>query len=827
MTGSRDATPGKLQLFLRIAVPLAVLAFVLCDAIVRSRHILQVSEGYGVMVDAPTPDPKSPTGYVGGVRSMILPEAGEDTAHWVMQTQTMIARGEWRIRSVDYDNAPAGREVHWSALFHWWLELLARIDHLLTGQSLGIAVERAALTSGPVMFALMLLGLVPLLNRRFSATASALVAVGAVTTSSFYTDFLPGRADHHGLVNLCGLLMVLFLVIGSESPESKAGADSASPVHPRRWFIASAVAGGVGIWISAATMIPVLGGLGVGILAASWLGRGATTRASWLRDPGLFRLWGLVGGGVSFAAYLIEYFPSHFSMRLEVNHPLYAAAWIGGGELLHLGVRLIGRLQPLQRRDLTTGVVALVLVALPPLALLALSAKAFVLLDPFLWQLHKYYIMEEQNLLRSLTEHGSVLQNFANLCLPSLLLVPPLVLAFRSSTAKETKMLLALTLFPAVVSWSQCWNQVRWLSLAYALTVPALAVFFRALERQQPVRRGTVLAWAGACALLFVPGAVKAARQTLASSDYTNQEIRNLAQRDVAHWLRQRVGFGQPLVVAGSPTTTTLMISQAGASGLGTLYWENVEGLKHAAALFAAPTPEAAEKIVRRLGVTHIVFFTWDPFEVALAKLHRGLPSDAPIPEDSFVVKLLGSRIPPPWLRALPFTLPEHSALAGEQIRLWEVTPDQSPAEAAAHAANYYLETGKPDPGGQVAATLAGFPRDLSANVMLAGLESRQQDAPAFTATLRRIMSELPEAGTLSLEDHIHLTVVLAVAQQLELAQAQLQAAMAKVDETSLRHLTPGTLSDLLSLSDGLHVTLPSPALQQLARQLVPPMQRK
>ena len=219
--------------------------------------------------------------------------------------------------------------------------------------------------------------------------------------------------------------------------------------------------------------------------------------------------------------------------------------------------------------------------------------------------------------------------------------------------------------------------------------------------------------------------------------------------------------------------------------------------------------------------------FTWDPFEVAMAKLSRGQPTDAPIPEDSFVVKLLGSRIPPPWLRALPFTLPEHSALAGEQIRIWEVTPDQSPAEAAAHAANYYLETGKPDPGGQITAALAEFPRDLSANVMLAGLQSRQQDAAAFTATLRRILGQLPDAGALSLEDQIHLTVVLAVAQQLELAQTQLQAAMAKVNETSLRRLTPGTLSDLLSLSDGLRVPLPTPSMQQLARQLVPPLQRK
>ena len=72
------------------------------------------------------------------------------------------------------------------------------------------------------------------------------------------------------------------------------------------------------------------------LLALGLRGRGAPVRPVWLSDPGLFRFWGLVGGGASVAVWLLEYFPNHLGLRLEVNHPLYAAAWIGGGEVLRV-----------------------------------------------------------------------------------------------------------------------------------------------------------------------------------------------------------------------------------------------------------------------------------------------------------------------------------------------------------------------------------------------------------------------------------------------------------------------------------------------------------
>ena len=840
MTGNRDALPGRYPWLLRLIVPLVVMSFVIWDTVARSRHILQVTASYGVTVDPPAIDAQSPTGYEQGMRSMLLPEADEDTAHWVMQTQAMIAQGDWRVRRVEYDNVPQGREVHWAAPLHWWLAFLAWIDHLVTGRSIGISVERATLASGVVMFSLWLLGLLPLLNRRFSVVAGAIVTIGAVAMFPFYTDFLPGRTDHHGLVNICSMFTVLLMAAGSLRPaggsgKSGPGAPAMAPdasiadARERRaaqwWFAGSAVAGGVGLWISAATVVPVLMGLGLGVLAASWMGRNHAPSLTWMREPGLFRLWGLVGGGVSLIAYLIEYFPSHFGLRLEVNHPLYAVAWIGGGELLRLAVSARGGLRVLTRRDWALGALAAASVAVLPAIILATAAKTFTVADPFVWQLHTRYISEFQSLQRLFSTHG-LSWNLAALCLPVFLLVPSLVMILRPSTGPEARAHLILALCPAVTGWIQGWNQIRWLGLAYALSVPAIAICFRGLELQVEKGRRSLLAWSAACGLLLMPGLAEAGRQLRAGTEFTTTEIRNLAQRDVAHWLRLRAGH-DPVVVASSPTGTTLLISQGGLSGLATLYWENAEGLKHAAALFAAPSAEAAHELVRRFGVTHIVFLTWDAFELGLVKLFRDLPDTALLPTDAFMVNLLASPVPPPWLRAIPFTLPEHSALEGQQVRIWEVVPDQTPPEAAAHAANYYLETGQPDPGNQLAPMLARFGNDLAANVMLAGLESRRQDPAGFATAMAGVMARLRQAPSLPLDDHIHLVVVLTVGQQLELAREQLRLGVKKVDERSLRHLTPGTLSDLLSLCDGLGVDLPDPALKRLAASLVPPIRRK
>ena len=811
---SSSATPALSVRHLGWWAVVVALAYAAWDAGVRSRHVLQLSERYGVAVDAPPLDPASPTGYANGRRSLVLPSGEADTAHWIMQTQAMIAAGDFRLHHVDYDNAPSGREVHWAAPFHWWLAALAWADHAVSGRPLGVAVERATLTSGPVMLLLLLLGLTPLLNRKFSPWAAALAALGSVTVFAFYTDFLPARADHHGLVNICSLINVLCLLVATTA----GGTGEA-----RRWFAGSAVACGLGVWVSAATELPVMLGLGLGVLAAAWVGRGSPGRIAWLVEPDLWRFWGRLGGAISFTAYLVEYFPSHLGMRLEVNHPLYSLAWVGAGEVLRVAVRALrDGAKSLTRKDLVLGGAGTVLVALLPAIIATTKAKTFLVSDPFVWRLHTLYIAELQSLWKVVVGKEWSWSSL-NLVWPVLWLVPALGVALRRTTAPEARALLWFVLLPALLGWLMSWNQVRWLGLAYALSVPVMAVFFRILAATDGTKRAA--AWAAAFALVLLPGAVAAVQLTAVSGDFTTEEIRCLAERDTAHWLKLRVGAGR-VVVASSPNPSTNLIYYGGLTGVDTLYWENAAGLKAAAELFAAPSSPAAREIAARLGLTHIVLFTWESFETALVRLQLGLPDTAPLPPDTFAARLWASPVPPPWLRAIALKLPAHPELAGTQMRIWEVAPEQTVTTALARATNYFLELDRVEDAQRLAPLLARFGDDLSVAVMQAGLASRLGDPDAFAAAFNRVLARLAGADSLALDERIHLVVVLAVGQRPDLAQAQLQSCVNLADEPGLRQLSPGTLADLLALSDGLGVALPGPA-RKLGESLLPPDLRK
>jgi hypothetical protein len=809
---------GAIPRGLAFAIVLLAAGYAAADAIVCSRHILEVGESYGVAVDPPPIDARSPTGYADGRRSIVLPKSAADGKHWVMQTQEMIARGEWRIRRVDYDNAPPGREVHWASPFHWWLAAMAWLDHAISGRPIGISVERATLISGPVMLALLFLGLLPFLARKFSLTAAALAALVMVGAAPLYTDFMAGRPDHHGIANMSAMFTVLFLALGMLTPAESAPASR----RARRWFVASALAGAAGMWISTATIAPVLVSVGVAIIVAAWFGRAATDRIAWLNDPAVFRLWGRVGGAACVAAYLIEYFPSHFALRLEVNHPLYAIAWLGGGEVLGAVVALVARGgSSLRRRDVAGAAAGAAAVLALPLVVWCAPAT-FVVGDPFVWQMHTRYIGEFQGVVRAF---GAQPGAWLSLGAAMLLLLAPIAVPRWCAVADEEKTVLWLAAVPAAAAWLLGLEQVRWLGLAIALSIPIIAVACRVGEKEGAGRpRGARWRLPVAIALLFLPSAVGEVRRTWTANEFRPEDVRNLAERDVAHWLRLR-GGDEPIVVAGAATPTTTLIFHGGVKGLGTLYWENAEGLKNASALFAASSPEAAEALARKLGVTHIVLYSWDAFDIVQAKLYRGLSESAPIPADLFIANLLAAPVPPSWLRAIPFKLPAHPELEGQQVRIWEVVPSQTATQAAAHAAGYYLELGRPEIAERLVPMLAG--NDLLSSAIRGAIALRRQDAAVFSSALEQVVARLPEVETLSLEDRLAVVLVLAVTSRTDLARTQLAAALKKADARSVRHLTSGEVSDLLVLCDALQVDWPDRKLQQLAREQVPPSRRK
>ena len=364
-----------------------------------------VPSGAGV----PAQDPRSATGYQWGQRSQSV---SLDGSHWVMQTQRMLADGDWRVRSVDYDNFPHGREVHWSSSLHWWLGGLSWLWSSVSGCSAGVAVEQVALYANPLAFLLFFALLVPLVWRRFGPVASGALALGLVTVTPFRELYGFVDPDHHGLVAACCLCSVLFLVIGGAG-WVKAVAVASPGAMPlpvfdssKRWFIAAGFAGGAGLWISSATQVPVLIGTGLAALVANgWLARKVPRTAPWRIAPELWRVWGVAGAVASLGFYLLEYFPSHLGLRLEVNHPLYALAWLGGGDLLCRLVRsLAGNDFAKPGRDRLVALAGVTGFLSLPAVILLTKERTFWVADPFVWALHTDYIKEFSSLFRRLGE---------------------------------------------------------------------------------------------------------------------------------------------------------------------------------------------------------------------------------------------------------------------------------------------------------------------------------------------------------------------------------------------------------------------------------------
>lgn len=819
-----------------VAALIAALALAAGDAASRIRRVEFVSGVAGNLAEAPAGDADSPTGYALGRRTLVLPDTGEDGCQWIMQTQAMLAGGDWRVRRVDYDNAPGGRETHWASPLRWWLAALAWLNHAASGRPLGAAVEWAALRAGPLLLGLLLLAVVPLAARRFGPGAAVVLATGMASAFPFVVCFGADYPDHHGIANACAMLTVLFLLAGggglvrTEEPVAgTAGDDFAAaawlptPRAARRWFVASAIAGGVGLWVSAATEVPVLVGVGAGALASGWLGRRAVAGRAWRRDPGLWRWWGFAGAAASLAAYLLEYFPAHLGLRLEVNHPLYAFAWLGGGELLCRHFRACGPQPPkFSRRDARATLAAAAAVALVPIVILLTKERTFLVADRFVWALNTQFVAEGKSLLRFLAR-GLSDPLAAGLALPLLLVAAPLWLLARRGGHRLWKMQAALGLAPALLFLLLTFAEIRWWAPALGLVFAALAPVFAALERENNSRRARRWLAAG-CGIALLPGAAALVQAAIQPPQAGPAEIRRLVERDVAHWLRLRAG-GDRLVVAATPVVTNHLVYHGSGAGLGTLYWENTEGFSHAAAIFAAPTAAEAHELVRRFGVTHVVLPGWDDFAGNFVRFHRGLPPDGTVPEDTFLHLLLRGRAPA-WVRPIPCRLPPAGSLAGQAVLVFEVTAEASPALATARLVDHLLESDATGPAAEAARELDQFPSDLRAQVSLAAFHGQTGRTEAFAATLRRVRELLPQAAAFAVEDRIRLALVLTAGGETDLARTQLREAMARLDERTVRRLTPGGLRDLLKLADVLGVPFPDPRLQQLARGLVPPMLR-
>jgi tetratricopeptide (TPR) repeat protein len=641
---------------------------------------------------------------------LVLPYYAMDARWWVVHTKQMLREGGWRVRETQMDNAPDGREVHWSSPLVWLLAVLAWVRSWGTGMPAEYFVADAALAAGPLLLFGLLGGLTWLAARRFGWFPAAFFALVNFTSYPVLRTCLTGEADHHVLVIFFAAGTVLCLVCGGAGFVRTKGKGSASDQElpsgdgARAWFAGAGVLGGAALWVSAATAIPILGASLLGGVLCGWaFGRGPLRRSL---DPGLWLTWGGWGCLTSLGFYLLEYFPRHMGWRLEVNHPLHALAWLAGCFLASRFLAWSVRQERLLRNpsDIVLGMVALAALAAPLLMVAWDSERFFWVGDKFLLSLHQEFINEFQSLPTLVLAAGGNPAWLLYYPWPVAVVASAVFLAARGGLGDEARRSLLLLAPPTLLMQALAIWQVRWTSAAFGLwAVCALVVLAGvASERDRSPVQQRVFIGLLACGWLsllfsivpqFVVRSVEA--RTCLETPIPQEIAGNLLLRDVAHRLIQSSPARVPVVLTG-PNASTEMTYHSGLRTVGTLYWENMPGLKSAARIFAAPDAEEAKRELTEAGVTHIVIPSWDNFGEAYTRL-LAESGEATMGETTFLKSLLNDAEIPDWLRPFAYPIPSGSGLDTKSVRIFAVIPEQSKFEALYFRGLYHFEIGEPD----------------------------------------------------------------------------------------------------------------------------------
>jgi hypothetical protein len=771
----------------------------------RAANVSSLTQTLPLPIDA-----NSPTGYPGGIRELIVPEHNNDSYQWLAQTQLMLARHEWRLRHVDYDNAPYGREIQTPSPYRWWLGFVTWVEHQRTGQSLALAVEQAALFSDPALQIVLLIVTVVFTAWCFGAAPASLLCLGFATLFPFSSSFLPGQVDDYGLSLIGALWSILPLLAGANAlSETKSDVTGVA----RRWFIFAGIAGGIGLWLSVTREAPVLLGIILGGLIAS----GTTRRGSGIKPLLPWRAWALAGGGATCVAFLLEYFPGHLALkewRVETIHPLYALAWLGTGELLGtLQLSLREGKTAWTGRRLITAIFALIAIGAVPVVFLRKAGGVWLSSDALASHLTALPNGPASDNLFGWLWSGHFNTTLVATFLPLGLLVPAIWLLLRRTTSLPHRLAIGLALGPVMVAIGLAGFKLRWWNFVDSslLTLAVAAVL--------PLAERTRWIFLGVAALVLTPGiaSLVPARGNSTADTVTETEIISLVERDLAHWLANRVGPDGATVLA-PPSLTTSLYFHGGLRGIGTPYADNTEGTAAALHLAASTSADEAQVLTRKRKVTHIIIPSWDPTLDEYASLGSGQPEHT-------LVGLLHHWLPPRWLRAVPYHLPQIPGFENQSVAVFEVTDIQDNVTALSRLGEYFAEMDMPAQAAAVRHALEqSFPNEIGSLVAQAQVSMALRDGPAFTRILNALIPRLgeDEVQGLAWDRRVSLAIVLAEGKQKDAAREQMERCLAELDEPLMRSLSPLALYRLQVLAKAFGLEIAEPSLRQLAPTLLP-----
>ena len=633
-------------------------------------------------------------------RNRLVPSSAEDGLFWISYAQQMAATGELRVRHTDIDNAPYGREVHWSSGFAWWLVGLGRLRQAFTHEPLAQAIEYAAALANPLlmMFALVAFGGIG--AWRYGPVAGLALIAALVSLPGIMQSFAVNEPDHHGLINVAALGTVLGLVAGgfgweqSDPHETRGWLPAAG--RARFWFLLSAWSGAAGLWLSAATQILVFIGVGGGAAVAILVSGPGEADAAAVAHPELWRTWGRWGAGLALGFYALEYFPSHLAMHLEINHPLYAAAWWGAGELLAglAAWRQAGESWWPRRKPGQLARVAAFLALVAPLAAIAVGGVAwFRMLDP-LFRLLPSLVIEGESLLQNIRNlHDPWVVTRDLVPLGTLLLLGLSAAVKRHSSRVEFSIAIAAVLAVAPMAVAGWW-QNRWILVLFGLSPVFVVTSLLAWRSQCSPRVGTLIVGgliAGLAAVFpraylgYTINVMQSERLTLSEDD-----VYMASMRHYAHELRVKAGSQARPIVVASPNDSTPLAYYGGLRTVGTLYWENLDGLRDAATIYGTPDAAKAKALFVARGVTYLFSCPPGNFAEGYAALASGTLDPIAL-QRSFAAQVLVKKRLPVWLQPV-WLAPPSVVDRPPRAACLAFAPNQTEAEQRENIARFQRE---------------------------------------------------------------------------------------------------------------------------------------
>jgi hypothetical protein len=640
---------------------------------------------------------------------VFLHEIANDGYVWNRYAEELGHSGRYRLRFTTFDNAPDGREVHWNSAFAWYLRGLGELRRAVTGGPLRHAIFRMSIWANPILLAIALAAFTPFAAWRFGPLCGAVIAIGMVSVPTFYEGFMPAYPDHHGVISFELLGMVLGIawagvgwVKTSDSPDFGAAMSLEQAKHGMTF---SAICGACGLWWSAISTAIVMITVGVSAVMTAWC-----FRRRGPDDPvfhaSLWKRWAVCGASASFALWLLEYFPNHMSMQLEVNHPLYSLAFLGGGWMIaNVGAWLTVPTSARTPESFAWFAWIWPILALfsLPVAILIGGSAVYAPSDPFLGRVLTN-IYELQPIVLLVAHAGLTLQAAFGLY-PLFILASFNLIAMKGPRRGTKTVLLFLTVPILLLIALQCY-QSRWGLLVGPIYIVLAGIVVAQIWKLVP---HTTMARVIACELLVIHAAwfVVPPFSSAFSNvwrQYHSEKIVTLPGQAL-HLIHRQMArailddaAGEPVVLLSSPNSSCILSCLGGFRTLGTLYWENIAGLEAAAAALNAQTDEEALERAKRHGVTHVSLMTWENFiEPYFNILHPKLEEEYTV-KKSFAHRALFDRTIPVWTRPLIFPPNPLTKGLNQQILLLRVAPGQSENEIRLDLARFVRHVeGKPD----------------------------------------------------------------------------------------------------------------------------------